>query len=70
MNDKYKIIRFFQTDEVGEKIIATGLTREEAKAHCSDPETSSDTCKLPENKQRTRVHGKWFDSFAKEKQHV
>ena len=66
MTETYKIIRFFKTDEVGEKIISTGLTREEAKAHCSDPETSSETCKLAENKARTRTHGEWFDGFTKE----
>ncbi len=61
----YKIIRFYQGDHPRE-IIAGGLTEEEAQEHCSDPETSSSTCQLPENIQRTEEHGPWFDGYAEE----
>ena len=34
---------------------------EEAKDHCKDPETSSSTCKLWHNRNRTKRLGRWFD---------
>ena len=56
----YKITRFFFT---GEKlIIKTGLTLEEARIHCSDPETSSNTC----TKNVEGVGTKWFDGYYEE----
>ena len=39
------------------RIIKTGLTREEAVAHCKDPETSGSTCSDLSNR------GRWFDGF-------
>ena len=38
----YKIVRFYREDNAGagNRVIATGLTLEEAQAHCKDPETS------------------------------
>lgn len=40
----YKIIRFYKdwNDERNREIIETGLTLEEAQAHCNDPSTSTD----------------------------
>lgn len=43
--------------------IATGLTLEEAQAHCSDPETSSRTCTTAAKRRITRQHGEWFDGY-------
>lgn len=62
---KYKIIRFFQSDRMicTRITIRRGLTREEAAAHCNDPETSSSTCTKSVGKARTRRHGPWFDGF-------
>lgn len=53
----YKITRLHQ--ELGQKVIAEGLTLEEAEAHCNDPETCSATCTTP-------TYGRWFDSYQEE----
>ena len=64
--DTYKIVRFFQGTGT-KQTIKTGLTREQAEDHCSDPETSSQTCTSAEGKRRTkRSGGHWFDGFYKE----
>ena len=59
----YKIVRFYFNRPGYRRTIATSLTIEQAKAHCKDPETSSSTCKLPENRARTRRQGAWFDGY-------
>lgn len=61
----YRIVRFFQQDHPKE-IIATGLTEEQAKAHCKDPETSSSTATGPHAVERTQRLGAWFDGFEEE----
>ena len=61
---KYKVIRFYSNEGLRAKTIKKGLTLEEAQAHCSDPETSSDTCKEPENVKRTARLGFWFDGYT------
>lgn len=38
----YKIIRFYKDDWDRNIVIETGLTREEAQAHCKDPTTSTE----------------------------
>ena len=49
----YKIIRFYApTERREEVVIRTGLTLEEAREHCNDPET--------------REEGKWFDGYREE----
>lgn len=62
----YKIVRLYQSG-APKRTIRTGLTLEEAQAHCQDPETSSSTCKGPVGKARTRKMGPWFDSYSEEK---
>lgn len=58
---EYEIIRkYFNGDN---RLIATGLTLEEAKAHCNDPETSSSTCTTAEALEETERYGQWFDCF-------
>ena len=57
----YKIIRFYFNG--GSRTIKTGLTLEEARAHCNDPETSSSTCTRPDRKRITRRNGPWFDGY-------
>ena len=47
----YKIVRFHM--EGPEEVIETGLTLEEAQAHCNDPETRGDD---------------WFDGFREEEE--
>lgn len=48
--NKYKIIRFNKGGP--NKIVKTGLTLDEAKAHCSRADT--------------RCEGKWFDGYTEE----
>lgn len=65
-DETYKVIRYFQNDEVGPKIVATGLTLEEAQAHCQDPESTSSKCKSQEGCERTKRFGNWFDGYREE----
>jgi hypothetical protein len=57
-------------DNVQNRTIKTGLTKEEAMAHCSDPETSSSTCTRWIGKDRTKKRGAWFDAWTDEKSHI
>lgn len=59
----YKIIRLYRDAGIRRRVIDTGLTLEEAQAHCSDPETSSSTCLGPVGTRRTREIGAWFDGY-------
>lgn len=45
---------------------ATGLTLEEAQAHCQDTETASRTCILHSNVEHTEIFGPWFDAYYEE----
>lgn len=65
MADTYKAVRFFR-DSGRRVVIATGLTLEEAQAHCNDPETSSSTCTNVEGLRRTSRSGPWFDGYSEE----
>ena len=64
MADKYKIVRMYQRG--GKRTVKTGLTLEQAQAHCQDPETSSSTCTKARNRRRTAERGPWFDGYDKE----
>ena len=59
----YCIIRMYAFKSRSAKIIKTGLTLEEAKAHCHDPETCSTTTS---DKSHEDTHGPWFDGFRAE----
>ena len=59
----YRIVRFYESANIRRRIIDTGLTLEQAKAHCSDPETSSSTCTKAAGKARTKRRGRWFDGY-------
>lgn len=61
---RYKIIRMYFKG--GRRTIETGLTLEQAQAHCSDPETSSSTCTKAAGKRRTKEKGPWFDGYESE----
>jgi len=61
--EKYRIVRMYYKS--GWRVIKSGLTLEEAQAHCQDPETSSRTCTGSKGKRRTREHGPWFDGYEK-----
>ncbi len=66
MADTYKIVRGYFNEKYAKRTIATGLTLEEAQAHCRDPETSSRTCQKAANVRRTEQRGPWFDGYTKE----
>lgn len=55
----YKVIRFYADDRERETL-QTGLTLEEAQAHCQDPETSSRTTTTDDEP------GTWFDGYEEE----
>ncbi|NBW77018.1 MAG: hypothetical protein EBR34_14650 [Sphingomonadaceae bacterium] len=60
----YSIVRNYFNKPGRGRVIARGLTLEEAQAHCSNPETSSSTATSATAKARTRRMGPWFDSFT------
>jgi len=62
----YRIVRFYQSDDFDTEVIATGLSLDEAQAHCNDPETSSSTATSSEAVARTERYGQWFDGWTDE----
>ena len=62
----YKVVRFFQDDDVEKETVLRGLTMDEAQAHCKDPESSSRTATSPEALMRTEEFGAWFDGWSEE----
>lgn len=62
----YKIVRHYFTVDTISRTIKTGLTLEEARAHCKDPETSSRTATSAIAKRRTASIGAWFDGYKEE----
>ena len=59
----YKIVRMYRDAGTPRRTIRTGLTLEQAQAHCNDPETSSSTCTSAAGKRRTKRMGPWFDGY-------
>ena len=59
----YKIMRSFMKGK--SRTLETGVTLEQAKAHCNDPETSYKTCTKSAGKARTHKLGPWFDYFVR-----
>jgi hypothetical protein len=59
----YRIVRMYRCAGIRRRIIARNLTLEEARAHCSDPETSSRTATSRAARRRTRQLGDWFDGY-------
>ena len=57
----YRIVRMYF--DKPSRTIEARVTLEEARAHCSDPETSSSTCTKPYPKSLTKKHGEWFDGY-------
>ena len=47
--DHYQIVRYYRDNTKRSKIVKTGLTLGEARAHCSSPDS--------------REHGEWFDGY-------
>jgi len=61
--NKYKIVRMFFNDFNKSITIKRNLNSDQAMAWCSDPETSSSTCKSAKKLAYTKKHGQWFDAF-------
>lgn len=63
-DETYKIVRHFQRGK--NQVTLTGLTLEQAQAHCSDPETSSSTATSDAARKLTARKGPWFDGYTEE----
>jgi hypothetical protein len=62
----YSITRRYFDPRHPAELIAEGLTLDEAREHCRDPETSSRTCTDEEGRARTAARGAWFDGYEEE----
>ena len=62
---KCKIVRMFYEGHPT-KVIKRGLTLQEAKAWCRDPETNSSTCKSKKARAIFAKYGEWYDGYAKD----
>jgi hypothetical protein len=62
--ETYRIVRLYFKG--GKRTINTGMTLDQAQAHCQDPETSSRTAIKSVGRERTRAHGPWFDGYEEE----
>ena len=64
----YKIVRnYFDSESAPHRRVRkSGLTLEEAQAHCRNPETSSRTATGAKATAHTRAHGPWFDGYTEE----
>lgn len=60
----YKIVRHYFRPEFSNRVVKSGLTLQEAQAHCADPETSSTTATKYRGVKRTRERGPWFDGYT------
>lgn len=65
MSDRYKIVRMFFRG--GKRTIKTGLTLEQAQAHCQRPDTSSSTATSAKLRRYTEARGAWFDGYEQER---
>lgn len=63
---KHIIMRIYKDSDKRE-VIKTGLTLEEAQAHCRDRETSSSTCTNQAGIDRAKEFGPWFDCYQEDR---
>jgi hypothetical protein len=63
MSETYTVVRRFRDHTEKNTVIKTDLTREAAKAHCNDRDSSSRTCTTAEGHALTELYGDWFDTF-------
>jgi len=56
---RYKIIRFFFSSNKSNKTIKSGLTLDEAQAHCQDPSTH-----VNEGTGESNPEKWWFDGYT------
>lgn len=64
--ETYCVMRHFLNEPGNIEVMATGLTLDEAQAHCRDPETSSSTARSADGVARTNERGPWFDGYDRE----
>lgn len=57
----YRIVRMYMHRP--RRVLKSGLTLDEAQAHCRDPETSSSTCTTAAARRRTARLGPWYDGY-------
>lgn len=62
----YKIVRKFR-DSFRSYTVRRGLSFDEARRRCADPESSSESCTTKTGKDRTRKRGPWFDSYYEDR---
>lgn len=62
----YSIIRYYENPDLGPELVTTGLTLDQAQAHCNNPETSSETATGDIARRRTAEYGRWFDGYTRE----
>lgn len=63
----YRVVRFyFNGEPYRRRILARGLTLEQAQEHYNDPETSSETALTVRAMERTAKLGPWFDGYESE----
>ena len=63
----YRIVRMYFSDDYASEIIESGVTLEQAQAHCTDPETSSSTATGEAAVALTAARGPWFDGYEEER---
>lgn len=71
--ETYEIVRYYENINRKSRVIQRGLSLEQARAWCNDPETSSMTAKAPKGcggntAKIDRWHDAqkhWFDGFRK-----
>lgn len=61
----YKIVRMYLNGN--KRTIKRGLTLEEARAWCHDPETNSRTATGIKAMKRAAERGPWFDAYSEDK---
>lgn len=62
---KFEVIRVYKFGPYRE-VVQSGLSLEDAIAHCTGPEASSRTATNKEAQERTRLRGPWFEGFCEE----
>lgn len=62
----YKIVRMYQNYPGKTRTIKRGLSLQEARDYCQNPETSSRTAQLWTGRRVTARMGPWFDDYEEE----
>jgi hypothetical protein len=63
----FEIVRFYQNHPEKNTVLLRGLTEDEAKAHCQQPDTASKTATSPHAKALTARYGPWFHGYREER---